>query len=114
MTIDSSASINLVDYKPDYLKYSSQNSNNGFAVFSEIYYKDGWQAYINGVEVEHIRVNYVLRGLEIPKGKHTIEFKFEPQVIKTGSTIVLGSSILLGILLLGGMFYKFRRNDSAK
>ena len=114
LKVDSSASINLVDYKPDYLKYSSQNSNNGFAVFSEIYYKDGWQAYINGVEVEHIRVNYVLRGLEIPKGKHTIEFKFEPQVIKTGSTIVLGSSILLGILLLGGMFYKFRRNDSAK
>ncbi len=107
--VDSLASINLVDYKSNYLKYQSNNSNDGFAVFSEIYYKDGWQAYIDGDEKEHIRVNYVLRGLEIPKGSHTVEFKFEPQVIKTGSTIALGSSILLGILLLGGLFYEFRK-----
>ena len=112
--IDSLASINLIDYKPNYLKYSSQNSKSGFAVFSENYYGNGWKAYLDGKKVMHYRVNYVLRGMEIPKGKHTIEFKFEPQVIKTGSTIALGSSILLGVLLLGGMFYKFRRNDSEK
>ncbi len=107
--VDSLASIKLVDYKPNYLKYQSSNANDGFAAFSENYYGNGWQAYIDGVEAKHIRVNYVLRGMEIPKGNHTIEFKFEPQVIKTGSTIALSSSILLGILLLGGLFYEFKK-----
>ncbi len=107
--VDSLASINLVEYKPNYLKYSSQNSKDGFAVFSENYYRQGWQAFIDGVKAEHIRVNYVLRGMEIPSGEHTIEFKFDPQVIRTGSSIALGSSILLGLLLLGGLFYEFRK-----
>ncbi len=106
---DSLASIQLMDYKPNYLKYTSNSSNDGFAVFSENYYGDGWQAYIDGVEAGHIRVNYVLRGLEIPKGEHTVEFKFDPQVVKTGSSIALGSSILLGLLLLGGLFYEFKK-----
>ncbi|MCH7524918.1 MAG: YfhO family protein [Bacteroidetes bacterium] len=107
--VDSTTSITVIEYKPNYLKYQSNNNNEGFAVFSEIYYKDGWQAYIDGKEAEHIRVNYTLRGMEIPKGNHTIEFKFDPQVIKTGSSIALGSSILVGLLLLGGLFYKFKR-----
>jgi Bacterial membrane protein YfhO len=109
LNLDSIASIKLLDYKPNYIKYSSNNTNDGFAVFSENYYGKGWQAYIDGVEAEHIRVNYVLRGMKIPKGNHTIEFKFEPQVIKTGSSIAFGSSILLGLLLLGGLFYQFKK-----
>jgi len=78
-------------------------------VFSENYYEHGWQAYIDGNEVEHYRVNYVLRGLQIPKGQHTIEFKFDPQVIKTGSSIALGSTILIAVLMLGGLFFKFKK-----
>jgi len=109
--LDSTASINLVDYKPNYLKYESNNANDGFAVFSENYYQQGWQAYINGEEAPHIRVNYVLRGMEIPSGKHTIEFKFEPQVIKTGSTIALGTSIVVVLLMLGGLFYQFKKDN---
>ena len=109
--VDSLSSINLVDYKPNYLKYQSNNSNHGFVVFSEIYYSDGWQAFIDGVEAEHIRVNYVLRGMEIPSGNHTIEFKFDPEVIKTGSSIALGSTILLGILLLGSLFYEIKNKQ---
>ena len=109
--VDSTASIQLTGYKPNDLKYQSSNANDGFAVFSENYYGDGWQAYIDGVEAEHIRVNYVLRGMQIPAGNHAIEFKFEPQVIKTGSTIALGSSILLGLLLIGGLFYKFKNKQ---
>ena len=109
--VDSTASINLVDYKPNYLKYESNNSNNGFAVFSENYYQQGWQAYIDGEEAPHIRVNYVLRGMEIPAGTHTIEFKFDPQVVKTGSTIALGTSIVVVLLLLGGLFYEFKNGN---
>jgi hypothetical protein len=107
--VDSLASINLKEFKPNYLKYESVNSNKGFAVFSEIYYGYGWNAYIDKKLVAHQRVNYVLRGMEIPAGKHTIEYKFEPQVVKTGSRIALGSSIVFGLLLLGGLFFEFRK-----
>jgi uncharacterized membrane protein YfhO len=60
--------------------------------FSEIYYENGWNAYIDGVKSEHFPVDYVLRALVIP-GRHTVEFKFEPQVIKTGSIITVISVV---------------------
>jgi hypothetical protein len=105
--LDSLASIKLSSYKPNHLVYESSNANDGFAVFSEVYYKNGWNAYINNELLPHFRVNYLLRGLPIPKGKNIIEFKFEPQVIKTGSSIALASSVGFILLLLGGIFYKF-------
>ena len=108
-SVDSTASVQLKEHKPNYLKYQSKNTKDGFAVFSEIYYKDGWNAYVDGQLTPHVRVDYVLRGMEIPAGQHTIEFKFEPKVIETGSKLALASSILLGLLLLGGLFYEFRR-----
>lgn len=103
------ASIKLTSYQPNDLKYVSNNSNTGFAVFSEMYYKNGWNAYIDGKLTDHYRVNYALRGMMIPAGKHTIEFKFEPQVVKTGSTISLVSFI--GILLLTGFGIYFERKQ---
>ncbi len=107
--VDSLASIKLVDYKPNYLKYQSTNANKGFAVFSEIYYKNGWKTTVDGKDATHMRVNYTLRGMELPAGTHTIEFKFDPDVVKTGSTIALASSVLFALLLLGGLFYEFKR-----
>lgn len=104
---DSLASIKLEVYKPNYLKYTSNNSNEGFAVFSEMYYKNGWKATIDGKETSIYNVDYVLRGLQVPAGKHTIEFKFEPEVIATGSKIALGSSILM-LLLIGFGVYKMK------
>jgi len=107
--LDSLASIKLISYKPNHLVYETSNKNDGLAVFSEIYYEKGWNAYIDGVLTPHFRTNYLLRGLEIPKGKHTVDFKFEPQVIKTGSTIALASSVGLLLLVLGGLFYEFKK-----
>ncbi len=104
-TVDSLAIIKLTAYKPNHLKYESNNTNDGFVVFSEMYYKDGWEATIDGVKTPIVRANYALRGLLVPKGKHKIAFKFEPQVIKKGSRIALASSILLALLILGGLFY---------
>ncbi|WP_318640686.1 YfhO family protein [Flavobacterium ardleyense] len=111
---DSLAKIELQVYKPNYLKYTSNNANNGLAVFSEIYYPQGWQARIDGKEVDHIRVDYTLRALEIPKGNHTIEFSFEPQVVKTGSMISLVSSLGILLLIVGGIYYEFffRKEES--
>ena len=107
--VDSLASIKIIKHQPNYLKYQSNNSNNGFAVFSEVYYGNGWKTFIDGNVTTHMRVNYTLRGMPIPKGKHVIEFKFDPDVVKTGSTIALASSLLFGLLLLCGLFYEFKK-----
>jgi hypothetical protein len=102
---DSTAIIRLDSYKPNHLKYVSNNTKNGFGVFSEMYYEKGWKATIDGKEARILNVNYVLRGLEIPAGKHKIEFKFEPEVVKTGSTIALISTLLMLIAIGLGIFY---------
>ncbi|MEQ3691726.1 MAG: YfhO family protein, partial [Flavobacterium sp.] len=106
---DSLATIKLVVCKPNHLKYSSNNSNEGFVVFSEMYYKNGWKATIDGKESPIYNVNYVLRGLQVPAGKHTIEFKFEPEVVKTGSTIALMSSIGMILLVIGGLYFEKKK-----
>jgi uncharacterized membrane protein YfhO len=105
---DSSASIRLTSYEPNHLVYESSASMEQFCVFSEIYYKDGWNAYIDGELVPHIRVNYVLRGMEIPSGNHEIEFRFEPKIYKRGEAVSLASSILLILLVLGIFIYEGR------
>ena len=106
---DSMASIQLVDYKLNHLVYETKTTEDGFAVFSEVYYKNGWNATIDGVEVKHYNVNYILRGLEIPKGTHTVVFKFNPSVVTTGSNISLVSSILLALLILGQGILIYRK-----
>jgi len=107
--IDSLATIKLTKYSLNALSYESFSNQNEFAVFSEIYYKDGWNAYIDGELKPHLNVNYVLRGLEIPAGNHHIEFKFEPKVIQTGSTISLMSYVLLFLIPLGWFLYNKKK-----
>lgn len=94
-------SIKLDNYRPDHLTYSSNSTSEQLAVFSEIWYgpDKGWNAYIDGNETEHIRVNYALRALKIPAGQHKIEFKFEPSSYTIGKMI----SLICSIVLLGGL-----------
>ena len=92
---DSLSSIKLDEYQPNYLKYSSSSKENQIAVFSEVYYDKGWNSYIDGELVSHFRANYILRAMNIPKGNHTIEFRFEPEIFKIGERISLASSIFL-------------------
>lgn len=106
---DTTGTIKVLQYKPNYIKYQSDNAKDGLAVFSEIYYKNGWNAYIDGKLTDHFPVDYVLRAMEIPGGKHIIEFKFEPQVVKTGSMITLASSIGMFLLLIGGIYFERKR-----
>jgi len=109
--MDAEASISLKSYKANELVYESSSNLNQFAVFSEIYYKEGWNAYVDGRLTPHYNVNYVLRGMEIPKGKHTIEFKFEPTVIKKGNTITLVSYFLLLLIPLGWFFIEKKKRN---
>ncbi|MFK7747121.1 MAG: YfhO family protein [Kordia sp.] len=111
---DSLSTITLTKYKPDQLTYTSENSELGFAVFSEIHYPHGWNVYLDGKLVPYYRVNYLLRGMEVPAGKHKIEFKFEPEIVKTGVAVSLTSSIILMLLIFGGIFYEFRRKKKVE
>jgi hypothetical protein len=98
--LDSSESnISLTEYQPNCLKYTSNSKKDGLVIFSEIYYDKGWNAYVNGEFKPHFRANYVLRGMQIPKGNHLIEFKFEPSTYKLGEAVSLSSSIVLLLLL---------------
>ena len=111
--MDSLASIYLTNYQANELKYESSSSSDQFAVFSEIYYKDGWNAYIDGQLTEIYQVDYVLRGLKIPAGKHTIVFRFEPIIIKKGNTITLISYAFLLLIPIGWILYtkKIKGNE---
>lgn len=109
-TVDSTATIKLNESRPNYLRYTSNNANAGLAIFSEVYYANGWNAFIDGKATPHFEADYLLRGLKIPAGKHSVEFKFEPQVVKTGSTIALISFIILLGLLGAGIYLETKKN----
>ena len=108
---DSNATISLLSYQPNHLVYTSNSSKEQLAVFSEVYYEEGWNAYIDGNKTEHLRANYILRGLVIPAGKHSIEFKFESPTYAINNTIGIFSFILI-LLMLGWVLFQYiKRKD---
>ena len=96
MPSDSLATIELVEYQPNYLKYEVNSEKGGTVVFSEIYYP-GWQSTVDGEEVPHGRANYILRAMNVPAGKHVVEFKFDPKSLHTTETLAF---VALGLLAL--------------
>ena len=94
--------IKLISRKANQLIYSSKTDSNQFAVFSEAFYNNGWQAYVDNKPVSHFKVNYLLRGMEMPKGTHEIKFEFKPEVINTGFYLSL-----LSYLIFISLFIKF-------
>jgi hypothetical protein len=112
--IDSSAYIRMKSYQPNLLVYECNNQNDGFAVFSEIYYDKGWKATIDGNPAEIVRVNYVLRGLDMPKGKHTVEFRFEPDNYKSMQTVSLMGNLLLLAAVAGFGYMAYRSSRPKK
>lgn len=105
---DSTALIKFIEYKPNDLKYQVNTSKDQLTVFSEIYYPKGWNAYIDGKLTPHFRVNYVLRAMIIPAGKHLVEFKFEPTAYNVGEKISFASSLLLILLVIGYGVFEIR------
>jgi uncharacterized membrane protein YfhO len=113
---DSSSTIKLLSYAPNKLVYETQSNATGVAVFSEIYYEKGWNAYVDGKLTPHFCCDYILRGMVIPAGQHTVEFKFEPTVVAVGESISLVSSVLLygGLMIILILFvFKWRKNNGA-
>ena len=99
---DSAASIKLLAYEPNYLKYEVNSEKGGTVVFSEIYYP-GWQSTIDGEKVSHGRANYIFRAMNVPGGKHVIEFKFDPDSLHMTENVAftaLGLLVLLALIVL--------------
>ncbi len=111
---DASAKINLIEYNPNHLLYNSHSETDKSAVFSEIYYKNGWKAFIDGKETPIFRANYVLRGITIPAGDHQIEFIFDPQVFKTGVTLATIGSVLVYLLLITALFFEYKKFNASQ
>lgn len=105
-----SGTIELVEYHPGYWKYESNNSENGLAVFSEIHYPKGFVVTIDGSTVDMLRVNYILRALEVSAGQHTIEFKFAPKIYKTGTVVMQIFSILVLLLFVGSVYQALKQH----
>ena len=100
-------SIKMTSYAPNKIVYDAEIDGKQLAVFSEVYYPEGWTAKVDGKETEILKVNYLLRGLELEGGKHTIEFTFDIPSIKTSNTIAVISTIFL-LLCIGFGIWKFK------
>jgi hypothetical protein len=109
---DSSAYIKLVKYDNDAVEYSTNAATPQFAVLSEVYYPFGWNAYIDGKKTEYVKADYFLRGITVPAGTHKIEFKFEPSSYYTGRTISFIVSIILWVLVLGTLFWEWKKRSA--
>ena len=103
--LDSSSKLSLKSYAPNQVVYSYSGKGNEIAVFSEIYYPKGWNAYIGDKLVPHFQANYVLRAMVLQSGNYDITFKFEPVSYAIGKKISMASSLIL-LLLIGLVLYK--------
>jgi uncharacterized membrane protein YfhO len=106
---DPASAIRLTEYKPNYLKYDFKSASEQLTIFSEIYYKEGWKAYVDGKETPHIRVNYILRAMIVPAGNHTVEFKFHPASYYSGNKVSLAGSLLLFLAVAGYFVWGYRK-----
>jgi hypothetical protein len=111
---DSTAQITLTQLSPRLMEYDYISSEDQIAVFSEIYYPAGWKAYIDGTETDIIRVNYVLRALYVTKGKHKIEFIFDPASHRKGETYSLIASILMLLTVVTALFFEYKNRKKTK
>jgi hypothetical protein len=111
--VDPNATITLTSYQPEHLVYQTGSTATEVAVFSEIYYKEGWKMLIDGKETPYFRADYLLRAAVIPVGNHKVEFIFHPASYYTGETISLAGSILL-VLALGGAGYAESKRKKSK
>lgn len=108
---DSAAYVRLAPngYGTWQIKFESNNSQNGLAVFSDIYYPIGWKATVDGKETPIMRADYVLRAVKVPSGKHTIEFTYSSPAYHKGEKVTLAGSILLTLLIAAGLFFGIRQ-----
>jgi hypothetical protein len=108
---DSTSKVMITAYQPNNLKYTAESKNGGVLVFSEVFYP-GWTASVDGKTVEIGRVNYVLRAINLPPGKHEVVLDFHPQTVATTETVAYVAEGLLLLVFIGGIFMEWRRKKN--
>ncbi|HSU50754.1 MAG TPA: YfhO family protein, partial [Segetibacter sp.] len=111
-TTDPAATIQLEKNENDVVTYKSKSASEQLAVFSEVYYDKGWNAYIDGKQTPYAKVDYVLRGMMVPAGEHTIVFKFEPKSHAIGWTVTYICSAIMLLLLAAAIFISVRKKNA--
>lgn len=116
--VDSTATAKITNYEDDYISIDAEATGNNLLFLSEVYYPAGWKAYVDGQETEIYKTNYMFRSIVVPKGKHKVEFKFEPEAYYTGKRISIGTNIvvilILSVSIIGIIIRKRNRNKEDK
>ena len=113
---DSTAQARITNYEIHKVTIEAEATGNNLLYVSEVYYPD-WKVYIDGQPAEILKTNYLFRGVIVPKGKHTVEFKFEPQTYYTGKNISMGTNILLAAIFavsIGGMYFRRKKQQETE
>jgi len=110
LVTDTTARIELVKYEPNDLVYKFSSKTDQVVVFSEIYYKNGWDAFINGKKVPYVRADYLLRAMPLKAGNYEIEYKFEPSSYSIGNSIAMISSLLLILSMIAYLYFQWKKS----
>jgi hypothetical protein len=111
---EASGTVELTEYRPNHMRYEVSLDQSSLVVFSDIYYEGGWKASIDGEPVPHLRANYILRALPVDAGTHIVEFEFVFEPFEKGEKVSLAGSILVLLVLLGGLTYQVYTGVSSK
>ncbi len=111
---EASGTVELTEYRPNHMRYEVSLDQSSLVVFSDIYYEGGWKASIDGEPVPHLRANYILRALPVDAGTHIVEFEFVFEPFEKGEKVSLAGSILVLLVLLGGLTYQVYTGMSSK
>ena len=103
----------MKSYAPNVIEYEAKLKGDQLVVFSEIYYKDGWTAYVDGKETEILKVNYLLRGLEVKGGEHKIVFKFDIPEFHSASKMAYAGSILVFLFIGWGVYSSLKAKKNS-
>ena len=110
LKVDSLSTVKLTNYEPNHLIYETSSPKEGVVVFSEIFYP-GWQATIDGQSVDIARANYILRAVNVPAGKHTVEMRFDPKSLHVTEGIAYSGLALLIIGAIAGLWIYCRKKQ---
>ena len=107
------AEVKLVEYRPNYLRYESQSDGNSLVVFSEIFTREGWSVKIDGVDAKPLRADYILRAVEVPAGKHTIEWQYRAPkwALIDGITMAFSLAVLAAFAATIIVYLRNLRNE---
>jgi len=106
---DTNSVAELEQFKNEYIRFKVRSGGNQLLVISEVYYPD-WRAYLDGKEIPIYQINYLLRGVVVPKGEHKLEMKYESKSFETGRILSLSFNIIVTLMLVLGLYWEMRRN----